>query len=616
MAIFRGIHAVLRFLWHALDGLRKVLHLVLLLVLLALFIMATNPSLPIVPAKAALVIAPQGTLVEELSGDPLRRRLSRATGDLNEETLLRDQQEALERAKTDERIKTVVLDLTDLEGGGLAKLRELGASLDDFRKSGKRIVALGEYYEQPQYYLAAHADEIYLDPMGFVLIDGFDRYRTYYREVIDKLLVDINVFKVGEYKSAPDEFQRTNMSEQEREESRVWLGQLWAQYQSDVGRRRKLADGALTRYANEFAAVLKEARGDTAKVALDQGLVTALEPRPAVEQILEKRVGEDDSTHSFNQVSVDDYLEATRAEHALRRHSHNKIAVVVASGEILDGSYPPGTVGGDSTTELLRDARFDDDVKAVVLRVDSPGGSMFASEEIYREVQALRAAGKPVVASMSSVAASGGYYIAAGADQIWADAGTITGSIGIFAVVPTFERTLGKLGVHVDGVGTTNLSGQFRLDRSLNPDARAVLQLVVERGYRDFLQRVATGRKRTPAEIDAIGRGRVWSGDDALKLGLVDKLGRFHDAVTAAARLAHVEKDHEESWLEQKSSWREALFKRVAASVVAWFDEHATDHAARQLVRHVTDPLQKELARLARFSQTLRAYAYCPCTVE
>jgi protease-4 len=646
MAIVRGIMVVLRFVWHALDAVRKVLHLALLLVLLALFITATNPSIPLVPHKAALVIAPEGTLVEELSGDPISRRIGRATGELDEETLVRDLKEALTRAKNDKRIATVVLDLTGLSGGGLAKLRELGTSLEDFRKSGKRIVALGEYYDQPQFYLAAYADDIYLDPMGFVLIDGFDRYRMYYREVIDKLLIDVNVFKVGEYKSGPDEFERKDMSPEEREESRVWLGDLWSQYQADVGKRRKLPPGALARnpggialrrfqqhrkvigiarelppgalasYANDFAVLLKAAQGDTARVARERGLVTAIETRPAVEALLKKVVGEDDTTHSFNQVSAAEYLQATRAEIVLHRHSDNKIGIVVASGEILDGSYPPGTVGGDSTSELLRDARYDEDVKAVVLRIDSPGGSVFASEQIYREIAALRAAGKPVVASMSSVAASGGYYIAAGANQIWADPGTITGSIGIYAILPTFERSLEKLGVHVDGVGTTALSGQFRLDRSMSPDARAVLQLVTERGYRDFLARVADGRKRTPAQVDQIARGRVWSGEAALKLGLVDSLGDFEDAVTAAAQLAGIGKDHEETWLEQPVSWRDALMMHVEATVKGWFDDRSDEQAARRLVRRVADPLTKELGRLARFSQPMRVYAYCPCTVD
>jgi protease-4 len=616
MAFVRSIKSILRFCWHGLDAVRKVLHLALLLVLVALFITATNPSIPRVPGKAALVIAPQGTLVEELSGDPISRGIARAAGDIDEETLLRDLQEALVRAKDDERITTVVLDLTGLTGGGLAKLRELGASLDDFHKAGKHIVALGEYYDQPQFYVAAHADDIYLDPMGFVLIDGYDRYRVYYREVIDKLLIDVNVFKVGEYKSAPDEYQRNDMSAEEREESRVWLGELWSQFESDVGKRRKLGRGALTSYANEFAAALKAADGDTAKVALDRGLVTAIETRNAVEGILRGRVGEDDTTHSFNQVSVEEYLQATRAESVLGKHSDNKIAIVVASGEILDGYHPPGTVGGDSTSELLRKARYDDDVKAVVLRIDSPGGSVFASEQIYREIEALRQDGKPVVASMSSVAASGGYYIAVGADQIWANPGTITGSIGIYAIVPTFERSLEKLGLHVDGVGTTNLSGQFRLDRSLSPDARAVLQLVTERGYQEFLARVAVGRKRTPAQIDAIARGRVWSGEAALKVGLVDSLGSFQDAVTAAARLAHIEKDYEETWLEQRITWRDALLMRVEATVKGWFDDRSDERAVHQFVRRVADPLTRELGRLARFSQPMRAYAYCPCTVD
>src|SRR5882672_4543607 len=616
MAIWRGILSILRYMWHALDAVRKLLHLVLLLFLLALFITATNPTIPLVPGRAALVIEPEGTLVEELSGDPISRRVDHLTGELADETLLRDLKEALARAKDDRRITVVVLDLTGLSGGGLAKLRELGTSLEEFRKSGKRIVALGEYYDQPQYYLASYADDIYLDPMGFVLIDGFDRYRTYYREIIDKLLVDVNVFKVGEYKSAPDEFVRKDMSPEEREESRVWLGDLWSQYQADVDKRRKLADGTLGAYADDFATQLKSSEGDTAKVALDRGLVTAIETRPAVERILKGVVGEDDSTHSFNQVSVREYLQATRAEPVLGKHSDNKVAIVVASGEILDGYHPPGTVGGDSTSELLREARYDEDVKAVVLRIDSPGGSVFASEEIYREVAALRQAGKPVVASMSSVAASGGYYIAAGADQIFASPGTITGSIGIYAIVPTFERTLEKLGVHVDGVGTTSLSGQFRLDRSLSSDARAVLQLVVERGYHEFLARVAEGRKRKPEEIDAIARGRVWSGESALKIGLIDHLGSLKQAVTAAARLAKVDKDYEEKWIERRITWRDALLIRLDAEMKSWFTGESDAQLARNLTRRVTDPLTRELARLARFSEPMRAYAYCPCTVD
>ncbi len=616
MAILRGVGLILRFVWHALDAVRRVLHLVLLLVLLALFITATNPSIPMVPAKAALVIAPEGTLVEELSGGAISRRVDQLTGDFADETLLRDLKEALGRAKDDKRIAVVVLDLTGLSGGGLAKLRELGTSLEEFRKSGKRIVALGEYYDQPQYFLATYADDIYLDPMGFVLIDGFDRYRMYYRDVIDKLLVDVNVFKVGEYKSSPDEFVRRDMSPEEREESRVWLGDLWSQYQADVDKHRKLAAGTLATYANDFATSLKAAAGDTAKVALDRGLVTAVETRPAVEGILKGVVGEDDSTHSYNQVSVREYLLATRAEPVLGKHSDNKVAIVVASGEILDGYRAPGTVGGDSTSELLREARYDDDVKAVVLRIDSPGGSVFASEEIYREVEALRQAGKPVVASMSSVAASGGYYIASGADQIYADAGTITGSIGIYAIVPTFERTLDKLGVHVDGVGTTNLSGQFRLDRTMSADARAVLQLVTERGYHEFLARVAAGRKRTPEQIDSIARGRVWSGAAALKIGLVDHLGTFQEAVTAAARLAKVDKDYEEKWIERTITWRDALVMRLDATMKGWFGEESDAALARKFTRRVTDPFTKELARLARFSEPMRAYAYCPCTVD
>jgi protease-4 len=352
-----------------------------------------------------------------------------------------------------------------------------------------------------------------------------------------------------------------------------------------------------------------------ARVAFAQGLVTALRTREQVSDDLKSTVGEDDSTHSFRGVELADYIANVRSEEVLTPGSGNKIGVIVASGDILDGQQPPGTVGGDSTAEIIRDARFDDDVKAVILRVDSPGGSMFASEQIYRELKALREAGKPVVVSMSSVAASGGYYIAAAADEIWASPTTITGSIGVFAAIPTFQGTLGKVGVNVDGVGTTPLSGDFRFDRPLGPTARDILQSGVEHAYDVFLDRVAENRKKSPTEIDGVAQGRVWAGSDAHTRGLIDSLGTFDDAVKAAAQRADLGDDYDLKYLEPQLSWREALAMEVGVAGQWIAGKLGVGVTQPELVRRVLDPLQREVARWARFNDPRHLYSYCFCAV-
>ncbi len=615
MAIGETMKGVFRFLWRALDALRKVLHLLLLLVIFGVVLSALRSSIPIVPHRAALVLDIQGQLVEQLSGDPLDRALGRATGNGEPETRLRDVLDALKAAAKDDRIKVVMLDLDDMEGGGMAKLQDVGKALREFRGSGKKVVAVGTAYEQSQYYLAAQADEVNLDPLGYVYIDGFDYYRMYLKDALDKLAVDVNVFRTGAHKSYADGFTRNDMSPEEREETQAWLDTLWKAYQADVTTARKLQAGALAQYADQAAALVKGAKGDTAKLALAQGLVTALKDRVQVVDELKDIVGEDESTHSFNGISLDEYLAAVRSEGALKSGSKNKIGVVVAAGEILDGKQPPGTVGGESTSELLRDARYDDDVKAVVLRVDSPGGSVFASEQIYREVKALRANGKPVVVSMGSVAASGGYYIGAGADEIWASPTTITGSIGVVAAIPTFQRTLQKLGVHTDGVGTTVLSGDFRLDRSLGPAARDILQAGVEHAYDVFLDHVAAGRGKTPAEIDAVAQGRVWSGEDARKQGLVDHFGNLDDALKSAAKRAKVSKDFESKYFEPEMSWEELLALELRSMLSRIAVATGLSDPRPALIRKALSPLEREAARWARFNDPQHLYSYCPCGV-
>jgi protease IV len=611
----KAIAVFFKFLWRALDGLRKVLHLIVLVVTFLLIIMALSPNVPIVPHKAALVIEPQGALVEQLAGDPFDRAIAELYGQQRAETLVRDLTEAIEAAKTDKRIEVLVLDLGHMAGGGVAKLEEVAKAIRDFRTSGKKVIAFGEGYDQAQYYLAAQADEVYLDPQGLVLIDGFGYYRTFLKGVIDKLQVDVNIFRAGKFKSYTDQFSRSDMAESEEEESLAWLNALWAQYQAGIVKARKLEQNAIADYANNFAAAAKEQRGDLAAVALDKKLVTDLKSRREFEDELKAIVGEDDKEHTYRGVPYWNYLAAVRPSRALHLDG-DRIGVVVASGEILDGEQPPGTIGSDSLARLLRDALHNDAIKAVVLRIDSPGGSMFASEVIRREIDALRDAGKPVVASMSSVAASGGYYIAMDANEIWASPATLTGSIGVFAVFPTVERTLGKFGITIDGVGTTPLADALRLDRTLHDDAKQVLQSSVEHAYSVFVDNVATARKKSFDDIDAVAQGRVWAGIDASRQGLVDHLGSYKDALNAAAKLAKLGDDYKVEYIEPPLGWREAIALQ-SQSLAARFGHAVAPE--RQLIagaKRWFAPLEEELARLSRFTDPKQVYYYCPCQVD
>ena len=602
-------------LWRGLDGLRKALHLILLLVIFGLLIGVLRGSVPRIPSKAALLIVPEGQLVEQLSGDPLERAVQETRGEQHRETLLWDLTDSIRTAAADPRIPAVALDLEKFEGGTQPTLEELAAALREFRASGKKVIAYGVELSQERYYLAAQADEVLLDPMGFVLIDGYDRYRMYLKDALDKLGVEINVFRVGAFKSAVETYTRTNMSAEDREESRAYLTALWTSYQEAVTRARKLQPDALAKYVGSLSKTVPAAGGDAARVALQAGLVTALKTRIEFEQRLVALVGKDDNNGSFKSVFADDYLHYARAQKKLKADGKARIGVIVAEGEILDGEQPPGTIGGESMARLLRQARNDKDVKAVVLRVDSPGGSVLASEQIYRELVALRGAGKPVVVSMSGYAASGGYYISAPADEIWASPATITGSIGIFAIIPTVDRTLGKVGVSVDGVGTTPLSGQLRIDRPLGEEARALLQSTVSRGYSEFLERVADGRKKSRDEVDQIAQGRVWAGTDAHRLGLVDQIGSFNDATKAAARRAKVT-DYALEFIEPELTWAQALAMQLRSSLAALVLHASPGEAALAQLAQRLDPVTREAQRLARFSVPNHLYAYCFCEVR
>src|SRR5215468_874875 len=601
-------------LWRGLDGLRRALHLILLLLIFGVLLGVLRGSVPKIPAKAALLLVPEGQLVEQLSGDPVERAVEETRGETHRETLLWDLTDAIRVAASDPRIPAIALDLQKFDGGTQPTLEELAEALREFRASGKKVIAYGAELSQERYYLAAQADEVLLDPMGFVLIDGYDRYRMYLKEALDKLGVEINVFRVGSFKSAVETFTRTNMSAEDREESRSYLTALWGSYQEAVTRARKLQPDALAKYVDTLSKTVPAAGGDAAHVALQAGLVSELKTRLEFEQRVAKLVGKDDNNDSFKAVSLDDYVRYAHAQKKLKADGKPRVGVIVAEGEILDGEQPPGTIGGETLAKLIRQARTDHDVKALVLRVDSPGGSVLASEQIYRELVALRAAGKPIVVSMSGYAASGGYYISAPADEIWASPATITGSIGIFAIIPTVDKTLSKIGVTVDGVGTTPLSGQLRLDRPLGEEARALLQSTVTRGYAEFLERVADGRKKSREEVDKVAQGRVWSGNDAHRIGLVDQLGSFNDAAKAAARRAKVT-DYALEFIEPELTWAQALLMQLRSSLAALLLRASPGEAALLQLAQRFDPVTREAQRLARFTTPNHLYAYCFCEV-
>jgi protease-4 len=609
--------AILLGIWRGLDGLRKVLHLILLIVIFGVIVWAVSSSAPSVPDRAALVVEPEGRLVEQLSGDAVQRAVQSAQGQERRETLLWDLVEAIRGAATDNRIRVLVLDLDKMDGAGQPMLEELAGAIGKFRTSGKPVIAFGTTYDQDGYYLAAQADKVYLDPTGYVMIEGFSRYSLYFKGLLQKLGVDVNVFRVGTFKSAVEIFTRSDMSPADKQQSLAYLNTLWSTYQNAMTGARKLPGGAIESYVDSLPKTVSAANGDAAKVALQAGLVTALANRLQVRRQLIGLVGEDRSTGSFNQISAEDYARTVDARKKIHDGDGNaRIGVIVASGDIQDGKAPPGTIGGDSLSELIRQARFDDDIKAVVLRIDSPGGSVAASEEIYQELEALRAAGKPLVVSMGDLAASGGYYISAPANQIWASPATLTGSIGIFAIIPTISQTLSKVGVGVDGVGTTPLAGALSIERPLTPEVSGLLQSQIDRGYQQFVDRVAAGRQETPQQIDAIGQGRVWAGADARRIGLVDRLGTLEDAVKAAARFAKLTQ-YQVQFVQPHLTWTDELFQqaqaRAAGAAVSLFHADAQSFGLLE-VAHRLDPVAQDLEQLARFSVPGQLYSYCFCT--
>ncbi|ANQ87126.1 putative protease IV [Azoarcus olearius] len=598
--LFRFIGRVLRALWRGVDLLRRTALNLVLLVLIVAALVAFFRAVPEVPQGAALVLRPQGVLVEQTVEAPLALLRGGAAGG---QVALHDLLEAIRAAADDERIGALVIETDDLAGAGLSKLGELREAVVAFKASGKPVLARGERFTQGQYYLATVADEVHLAPDGFLLLQGLARHLTYFKDALDSLGIKLHVFRVGEYKSFSEPFTRNDMSDEDREASRDLLDGLWGAMRGEVARARKLTPEALDRYVLGFADVLAQAGGDPARAAQAAGLVDRLSTRDEWRAHLIERVGADKAGTGYRSVEADAYLFSLRA--ARPRH-RDRVAVLVAQGAIADGEQPASAVGGDTLARQIREAREDNAVKAVVLRIDSPGGSAFASEVIRRELELTRRAGKPVVASMSSVAASGGYWIAVGADEIWALPTTVTGSIGIFAMLPEVSGPLARLGVHVDGVATGPLAGMPDPRRALDPGMAKAMQLGIEHGYRRFLEVVAEGRRMKVGEVDAVARGRVWTGETALELGLVDQLGGVDAAVRAAAKRAGLE-HYSVQWPVTEVSAGRVLLQRLLADV--GLDAALAAPASLRLV----DGLEAAAAELARWNDPQQRYAHCLC---
>lgn len=607
-----GLINLLKFVWRVLDEARRATANLLFLLLAIIVVLAVARSdTPLVPGSGALVLSPSGRLVEELSGDPVERAFERSLGREHEpETLVRDVVDAVDAARDDERITALVLDLDGLWGGGLSKLQEIAAAVRRFRAAGKPVFAIGDNYSQDQYLIAAQADTVLMDPYGLVFIDGFGTWQLYYKQALDKLGIEWNVFRVGEYKSFVEPFTRDSMSREAREANLEWLDALWAAYRAEVQAARGGERDVAGEYVSRLLPGLRAVEGDFGRLAVDAGLVDRLATRQEVIDLLAAEVGADDDGDSFQHVGWRTYLGVVRTERSLQRAASDKVQVIVAAGTIMDGTQPPGTVGGDSTAQLVRSARLDEAVKAIVLRVDSPGGSTFASELVLRELELARADGKPVVVSMGSVAASGGYWIALGADEVIAAPTTITGSIGIFGMFPTLQGTLAKLGVRSDGVGTTPYSDALRMDRAMSADVRGLLQASIDNGYQRFLARVAAARGKTVEEVDRIARGRVWTGARALELGLVDRLGSLQDAVESAASRAGLE-EYEVRWSERELSFTDRMLINLFGDLR--LGSAGTPAGAAPLDRALADLLRSQWELLARFNDPRGSYAYCFC---
>ena len=606
-SLLKALGYLIRGFWQGLSVCRVIignlLFLALVILFLSIFFYGDKNK---IPDGAALILSPQGDIVIQKTETMLSSRLLGEAS--REETLLKDILDVIDHAKDDQRVKALVLDLHDMGSVATSKLADIGEALIRFKTGGKPIYASGDYYGQQQYYLAAHADHLYLHPMGGVALTGFGIYRNYFKSALEKLMIQFHVFRVGTYKSALEPFLRDDMSAYAKEANLSWLSVLWDAYSDSIAELRGLPPEAVDDFINNVSENLSLVKGDTAQLALDHGLVDALKTRDEVREELIALVGEDEDEMTINKIQFDDYLTAIKPQQEQIRDDTSKVGIIVAKGVILDGVQPAGKIGGDTLTDLIRQARLDDEVKALVLQIDSPGGSALASELIRRELELTRRSGKPVVVSMSSIAASGGYWIASPADEIWAAPTTITGSIGIYSAFATLEKSLDYLGIHNDGVGTTRVADAFDTARPLNPIIADSMEQIIQHNYRRFIKTVSEGRNLTLQDVEKIAQGRVWSGKTAKALGLVDQFGDLQDAVQSAANMVNL-KDYDVIYIERPQTAREKLIKSLN-HFMAGIANNPLASVAHPAVRFFKK-LGPELEAIVELNDPQGVYAYC-----
>jgi protease-4 len=604
------ITGLFRWSWRVLNFIREfILNLFLIVLILAgvgiwLQLSSAGNSEPV--QQGALKVDLSGMLVDKPSVSNRLSRISRqllgANSDRLQENSLFDVVDAIRQAKTDSNITGIVLDLRDFAGGDQPSLQYVGKALREFRDSGKPVYALGDSYSQAQYYLASFANKIWLSPQGTVDLHGFATNGLYYKTLLEKLKVSSHVFRVGTYKSAVEPFLRDNMSPDARDADSRWITQLWQNYLNTVSANRQITPEQLFPGAAGVISGLEAVQGDTAKYALNNKLVDTLSSRAAADQALAKTFGWDKANNDYRYVSIYDYRLKQPAQ------QKGNIAVILASGAIMDGEESAGNVGGDTTAAQIREARLDPAIKAIVLRVNSPGGSVTASEAIREELAAAHEAGKPVVVSMGGMAASGGYWISTPADYIIAAPSTLTGSIGIFGVINTVENSLDAIGVHTDGVATSPLA-DVATTKTLPAEVQQLMQLTIENGYRNFIGLVAASRHKTPEQIDAIAQGHVWTGSDAKGNGLVDALGDFDDAVAKAASLASV-KQPALNWYQDEPGMLDLLLNQMNASAQAVLPD-ALKIWLPAPVQDVVSAMQSQPGLLGKLNDPQNRYAFC-----
>jgi protease-4 len=596
-----------------------VLNLIFLVILIAFFWALFGGGLKPLAPKTALVLDLKGELVEERAGSVRDSVVAGLAGNGRRLVRLPDVLKALDGAAKDRNVSEVLVLLDELDGGGLASVREIGAGIERVKAAGKRVVVWGGNFDQKRYLIAAHASEIYLHPMGMVLIEGFGRHRNYYRDALDKVGVTVNLMKVGTYKSFAEPFIGNGPSQAAQEADAFLYNGLWTAYTAEVEKARKLPAGAIAKGIDELPQRLQAANGNAAKVALDWKLIDGVKTRDEVRDMFIKRGAYDDRIKSFRQVSFGDYM-ARNPE----KPFGDAVAVVVAAGDITEGTGGPGMVGGISTANLIRSVREDSSVKAVVLRVNSPGGSAYGSELIRRELELTRAAGKPVVVSMGDVAASGGYWISMAADEVIADPSTVTGSIGVFAILPTADKVVDKLGIHTAGVTTTWLADAYNPLRPLDPRFGQLIQSSINHVYDEFTTKAAIARKTTPAKIDEVGQGRVWTGTQAKERGLVDRLGSYGDALRSAAKRARLGDDFRVMYAEQPTTLAERVLERMGLSNAQILNVQVklgllpVDLGAAALGGNATAGITRDLGWLSAVAdrkQPFAAVTHCLCGV-